>query len=129
MSPWLNRTCPASKAMRSLVKARSLSFEASTLAKSGMRRKRSTSSLRLMRVPSVTSIDWPSFRLNERAERGSRSVELTIAALLDEVPIGHHQDAVEMARQAGAMEDPNQAALGARFLDAFHHLALGGAVE
>src|SRR6266851_4040399 len=34
-----------------------------------------------------------------------------------------------MARQAGAMEDPDQAALGARLLDAFHHLALGGAVE
>src|SRR5258708_39358175 len=111
--------------MRSLVKASRLSFEASTLANSGMRCKRSASSRRVTRLSSR----YRSFGLHQRAERGPRTVELGIAALLDEMAALHHQNAVEMACLARPVQDADEAALGARRLDAVHHLGLGGAVE
>src|SRR5260221_1885252 len=120
--------------MRSLVKASSLSFDASTLANSGIRCKRSTSSRRLTRLTSFYPTGPPasrlrSFGLHQRGERRPRPVELGEAAVLDDVAVLHHQDAVEMARLARAMQDADEAALAARRLDAVHNLGLGGAVE
>src|SRR6202158_2487835 len=112
--------------MRSLAKASSFSFEASTLAKSGMRRSRSTSSLRLTRATSPGHLVGPiaSFGLSELAEHGAGPSELEIAALLDEAAIRHHQDPVEMPRQARPMQDPDEAALGAGVDHRLHHLGL-----
>src|SRR5471030_1712035 len=105
--------------MRSLVKASSLSFDASTLANSGMRCSRSTSSRRLTRLTSLYPAGrfanrLASFRLHQRDERRPRTVELGVAALLDDPAVLHHQDAVEMARLARPVQDPDEAALGAR---------------
>src|SRR5216683_423572 len=114
--------------MRSLVKARSLSFAASTLAKSGMRCRSSTSS-RILTPDTSRSLSATSLSLDELAERRARTVELGDAALLDEVSVLQHQDAVEMPRQARPVQDPDQTALGAGLLDACHHLGLGRAVK
>src|SRR5258708_23161712 len=113
--PWGDAPCPASKAMRSLVKARSLSLAASTLAKSGMRCRSSTSS-RILTPGTSRSLSATSLGLDELAERRARAIELGDAALLDEVPILQHQDPVEMPRQARPVQDPDEAALGAGLL-------------
>src|SRR5690349_1870008 len=124
MSPWRNRTWPASNATRSLVNARSFSFDASTWAKNGMRRSISTSSLRL------TSVFLPFlFGVGEQRQRRARLRQRVEAPGLDDLAAAHHDHPIEMPRLAGAVQHPDEAASGAFLLQRGEHLRLGRPVQ
>src|SRR6266436_10294983 len=91
--------------------AKSLSLAGSISANIGTRRRNSNSCFRLTCfLPFLSARCALSFRGHQEGGQRILVVELLRTALLLQLAAAHHQHPVEIAREAGAMQHPEQAA-------------------
>ena len=122
---------PGSNPTRSLINASSFSFDGSISAKNGTRRSSSNSCFRL--ISSLLGFVLPLRFLHSAATSKdiSESVALQLGdtALLLQFAAAHHQDAIEIAREARAVQHPDEAAAGKFLSQPVADLGLGLTVE
>src|ERR1700746_2184009 len=101
------------------MKARSFSLAGSISGKNGTRGSSSYSSSRLpfssrfqLRRPPAVAVDALSFRRHQDSGQGILAVEIGKPSLFLQFAGAHHQNSIETSRQAGAVQYPDQAAVG-----------------
>src|ERR1700687_4269976 len=110
--------------------ASSLSLAGSISAKSGIRRRNSNSCCRLTCfLPSFPAPRALSFRGHQEGRQRILLVELARTALLLQLAASRHQDAIEMARGAGAIQHPEQPPPGHFLPQSLARLGLRRSVE
>src|ERR1700688_3848952 len=110
--------------------ASSLSLAGSISAKAGTRRRNSNSCCRLTCfLPLFPAPRALSFRGHQEGRQRILLVELGWPALLLQLAAAHHQNSIEIAREAGAMQHPEQAAPGHFLPQSLARLGLRRPVE